>query len=72
MPSPSPNLTRRVTLRLDVTYDSEITDAESVAIAVDRLLETALFIRDVLDEYGSPHIGETWYREEDDRPVAQP
>lgn len=72
MPSPSPNLTRRVTLRLDVTYDPEITDAVSVAVAVDRLLEVALSTPDILDDYGSPHIGETWYEEEDDQDVSQP
>jgi hypothetical protein len=57
MPSPKPNLTRRVTLHLDVTYDPMVTDAASVAVAVDRLLETALSTPDILDEYGSPHIG---------------
>lgn len=46
-------------LILPVTFDPDRTDAESVAAAVDRLLETALSTPGILDEYGKVTIGET-------------
>ena len=47
----------KATLTLDITYDPNITDADSVAVALDKLMETALSTPDILDEYGSPEIG---------------
>lgn len=44
-------------LYVDVTYDPRITDGESVANALDQLMETALSTPDILDEYGNPDIG---------------
>ena len=44
----------RATLTLDVTYDPQVTDAESIAAAADRLLETALSTPGILDDYGNP------------------
>lgn len=45
-------------LRLSVVYDPEKTDLESLALALDTLLETALSTVGVLDEYGDPSFGE--------------
>jgi len=44
-------------LTLDVTFDPQVTDAESVANAADRLWETALSTPSILEEYGSPTFG---------------
>lgn len=46
--------TRTASLTVDVTYDPQVTDAESIASAADRLLETALSTPGILEEYGSP------------------
>ncbi|MCE9554678.1 MAG: hypothetical protein K8T91_15080 [Planctomycetes bacterium] len=45
---------QKATLTVEVTYDSAVTDAESIANAADRLLETALSTPGILEEYGSP------------------
>ena len=45
-------------LIIDVQYDPAATDAEAVAAAMDRLLETALSTPGVLDEYGNPWLGD--------------
>jgi hypothetical protein len=45
-------------LFLEIDYDPGVTDPEGLASAMDRLLETALSIPGVLDEYGSPKCGE--------------
>lgn len=45
---------QKATLTVEVTYDPEVTDAESIANAADRLLETALSTPGILEEYGSP------------------
>jgi hypothetical protein len=47
-----------VVLRLVVTFDPTVTDAESVCSGLDRLMETALSTEGILDEYGNPSIGE--------------
>ncbi len=46
------------TLTIDVEYDPHITDDESLASALDRLMETALSTPDILDEYGNPRVGQ--------------
>lgn len=50
---------RTARLILPVTYDDATTDAEAVAEAVDKLIETALSTPGVLDEYGKPTMGST-------------
>ena len=46
------------TLIIDVEYDPDITDDESLAVALGRLMETALSTPGILDEYGNPRVGE--------------
>lgn len=48
----------RTTLILDVEYDDQVTDPESLASAADRLLATVLSTPEILDEYANPHFGE--------------
>jgi hypothetical protein len=45
------------TLTLKVSYDPDITDADSIAVAMDTLMETATSTPGILDEYGNPEIG---------------
>jgi hypothetical protein len=45
-------------LTVTVDYDSNVTDPESLASAMDRLLETILSTPGILDEYGNPRVGE--------------
>ena len=45
-------------LTVEIDYDPRKTDPEGLACAMDRLLETALSIPEVMEEYGSPTIGE--------------
>ncbi|REJ65659.1 MAG: hypothetical protein DWQ31_17110 [Planctomycetota bacterium] len=47
----------KATLYLDIEFDEQTTDAESVASALDTLMETALSTPDILSEYGNPRIG---------------
>jgi hypothetical protein len=49
---------KTVTMKLEVTYDPEITDPDSLASALDTLMETALSTPGILDEYGAPRIDE--------------
>ena len=48
----------KTTLTLSVEYDPEVTDPESLACALDRVMGTALSTPDLLDEYGNPHVGD--------------
>lgn len=48
----------KTTLTVEIEYDPQQTDPEGLACAMDRLLETALSIPEVMDEYGNPTIGE--------------
>ena len=48
----------KTTLTVEIEYDPKRTDPEGLACAMDRLLETALSIPEVMDEYGNPTIGE--------------
>lgn len=50
--------TAKATFTVEVAFDPEVTDPESSATALDRLMETALSTPDILDEYGSPDVGE--------------
>jgi hypothetical protein len=47
----------KAVLYIEVEFDENVTDADSVAVAADRLLETALSTPDVLDDYGNPTFG---------------
>lgn len=46
------------TLYVEVQFDPAVTDAESLATALDRLTETALSTPDILADYGKPVVGE--------------
>ena len=45
-------------LFIEVEFDGNQTDAESLAAAADMLLQTALSTPGLLDEYGNPQFGE--------------
>lgn len=45
---------------LSVEYDPEATDPESLARALDILLESATDDPTILDDYGNPKIGEVF------------
>ena len=49
--------TQKARLYVDVEFDADVTDADSVASALDTLMETALSTPDVLSEQGNPHVG---------------
>ena len=48
----------KATFTVEVDFDPEITDNESIATALDRLLETAMSTPDIFEEYGNPTVGE--------------
>jgi hypothetical protein len=56
--------TMKTTLTVEVEYNPRKTDPEGLASAMDRLLETALSIPEVMDEYGNPTIGEFFVAKE--------
>ena len=47
-------------LNVEVEYDERVTDAEALASATDRLLETALSTPGIMEEYGDPHLASSW------------
>jgi len=47
------------TLTIEIDFDENVTDADSVGAAVDSLLETAMSTPGILEEYGNPSIGQT-------------
>lgn len=46
------------TLTIDVDYDDDLTDPESLAAAADVLLQTALSTPELLADYGNPAFSE--------------
>lgn len=52
-------------LKFAVEYDDKVTDADAVATALDKLMETALSTPGILDEYGKVDVGEFLVVEED-------
>jgi len=50
--------TAKTTLTIEVRYNPDVTDPESLAVAADRLLETVLSTPEILDEYDNPRFGE--------------
>lgn len=55
-----PKRTKNATLWLEVDYSPEYTDPESLATALDRLLETILSTPGIMEEYGDPRFGPCW------------
>ena len=51
-------------MTVEVEYNPRKTDPEGLACAMDRLLETALSIPEVMDEYGNPTISEFFVAKE--------
>jgi len=45
-------------LSIEIRFDPDITDAESLASAMDQLLETALSTPGILEDYGNPALGD--------------
>lgn len=45
-------------LYVEVQFDPEMTDAESLASAFDNLMKIALSTPEILDDYGNPGVGE--------------
>jgi len=43
-------------LKIRIDYDDDVTDAESLAYAMDNLLEAALSTPGILDDYGCVEI----------------
>lgn len=48
----------KATLYIEIDFDDDMTDAESMACALDQLMKTALSTPRILEEYGEPKIGE--------------
>lgn len=48
---------KKAFLKLPVTFDDQRTDLDSVASALDTLMETALSTPGILDEYGVIEVG---------------
>jgi hypothetical protein len=48
----------KTVLEVSVDFDPGVTDPESLASALDRLLETALSTPGIFEEYGNPQVGE--------------
>lgn len=50
---------KTVTISFDVTFDSDLTDEDSVAEAFDTLIETGLSTTGILDDYGPLDVTST-------------
>jgi hypothetical protein len=48
----------RTVLEVSLDFDPGVTDPESLASAMDRLLETALSTPGIFEDYGNPRVGE--------------
>jgi hypothetical protein len=48
---------KTVKLAIEVQYDDDVTDEDSIATAADRLLETVLSTPGILEDYGDPQFG---------------
>ena len=60
----------KTTLTVTIEYDPRKTDPEGLACAMDRLLETALSMPEIMDEYGSPTIGEFFVAKDTENEAA--
>ena len=56
---------RSCTLTLHVTYDDKLTDEDTVAEALNQLLQTAVSTPGVLDHCGEPDVGELYIQGKD-------
>jgi len=54
----------KTTLTVEIEYDPATSDPESLACAMDRLLETALSTPGIFEEYGNPEVGEFFVAKE--------
>ena len=45
-------------LSIEIRFDPDITDADSLAAAMDQLLETTLSTPGILEDYGNPALGD--------------
>ena len=61
-----PEPVAKTILTIEVEYDPRVTDPESLAIAADHLLETALSTHGIVEEYGEPRFGEFFAPTEED------
>lgn len=59
-------------LSISVTFDEKKTDAESIANALDNLLETAMGTPGILEEYGDPYVGPFYVERESQELVGEP
>ena len=59
----------KTTLTVEIEYDSEMTDAEGLACAMDRLMETILSTPGIVEEYGNPRVGEFFVAKETAAPM---
>ena len=59
----------KTTLTIDVNYNENKTDPESLATALDNLMETALGTHGILEEYGDPNIGEFFVKNDNKLPT---
>jgi hypothetical protein len=50
-------------LTVEVNYNPRYADPEGLAVALDRLMETALLIPAAMEEYGNPAIGDFFVTE---------
>lgn len=53
----------QATFTVTVDYDPDKTDAESIATALDILMETALSTPDIFEDYGNPSVGAFYPRQ---------
>ena len=60
MTKKKPKRTKKTNLSLEVEYSPKRTDPESLATAVDRLLETVLSTPGIMEDYGDPTFGPCW------------
>ena len=58
----------KTTLTVEIDYDPETTDPESLASAMDRLMETILSTPGIVEEYGNPRVGEFFVAKETSSP----
>ena len=63
---------KKTTLTVEIEYAPALTDPEGLASAMDRLLETALSTPGILEDYGTPTIGEFFVAVEPPMPPEQP
>jgi hypothetical protein len=54
----------KTTLTVEIEYNPTMTDPEGLACAMDRLLEMALSIPDIMEEYGNPTVNEFFVAKE--------